>query len=119
MPKLAGKLCALVAMTASVFNAWCAVSCSLQAITSRHSCCQHERVPKPNQKDAPCPHPTLLTNAARMEDNAPSHSIAGTTPVLLGFVTFPTPLLTDRLALPLALGFPGVAASPSVSVLRI
>ena len=75
-----GQSLALVAMMASVINARCAISCSLQSIArsstvqvSRvdpyrpgHACCPHQGVPKSNQQkdEIPCPHPVTVAAEA-------------------------------------------------------
>ena len=79
MVKLRGQSLALIAMMASVINAQCAVSCSLQSIAGStashanrldpdragHACCPQHRVPKPKQQqdEAPCPHPPPVSEA--------------------------------------------------------
>jgi hypothetical protein len=74
MVKLLGQSLALIAMTASVINAQCAVSCALQSNAAGspaqhvirvdpdragHACCRHQSVPKPkrHKDEVPCSHP--------------------------------------------------------------
>src|SRR6266849_1439095 len=78
MFKLLGHFLALAAMTASVINAQCAVSCSLHSNTpspssktgrSDHSCCPHKGAPSPMQpKDGdPCQHPEAVADGIRLQ----------------------------------------------------
>ncbi len=77
-----GQFLALVAMMASVLNAYCAVNCSLQSITqlpsaeprvtdvnqAQHSCCPHG-APKPKEQKhhIPCPEPLAAASTDRAE----------------------------------------------------
>src|ERR1700680_615036 len=86
MFKLLGHFLALAAMTASVINAQCAVSCSLHSNSrslsseanpiksgrSDHSCCPHQGRPGPMQpKDSnPCHHPVTTADEARLKNSS-------------------------------------------------
>jgi hypothetical protein len=85
MFKLLGHFLALAAMTASVINAQCAVSCSLHSSSrspsseaspanlggSDHSCCPHRRAPGPTQpKDNPCHRTVAIADNVRLNDNS-------------------------------------------------
>jgi hypothetical protein len=80
MFKLLGHFLALAAMTASVLNVQCAVSCSLHSNTpspshengsSNHSCCPHG-APAPTQpKDGDaCQHTVAAADEVRLENNS-------------------------------------------------
>ena len=101
MFKLLGQSLALVAMIASVLNAQCAVSCSLQSITQlpssepsgidlnqeQHSCCPHG-APKPKEQkhQIPCPEPLPAASKDRAENgNASSDSILAMVVVSLSY----------------------------------
>jgi hypothetical protein len=75
-----GKVLALVAMMASVVNAQCAMSCSLQSgnpptvapkpivmDVTTHACCP-DQVPD-SRRTPNCPHPLSHTDEARIENN--------------------------------------------------
>jgi hypothetical protein len=82
MVKLRGQSLALIAMVASVINAQCALSCSLQSIAgptashasrvdpdrTGHACCPHQGVPKPKQQtnEGPCPNPAPAADQVRL-----------------------------------------------------
>jgi hypothetical protein len=85
MFKLLGHFLALAAMTASVLNAQCAVSCSLHSNTpspssetgrSDHSCCPHKGAPAPTQqKDGdPCHHSVAAADEVRLKNSGISFS---------------------------------------------
>ena len=85
MLKLLGHFLALTAMTASVINAQCAMSCSLHSDSrspsseasppnlggSDHSCCPHRRAPGPMQPKGgnPCHRTVAIADGVRLNDN--------------------------------------------------
>lgn len=91
MSKQLGQFLALVTMMASVINAQCVVSCSLQTVTrssasqasrvetsrAGHSCCKHRGAPEQKQKkdDVACPHPAPTADEARLENNGSSFNL--------------------------------------------
>ncbi len=81
MFKLLGHFLALTAMTASVLNAQCAVSCSLHSNTtfpssetgrSEHSCCPHKGAPAPTQPKGgdPCHHTVAAADEVRTKSSS-------------------------------------------------
>jgi hypothetical protein len=88
MVKLRAQSLALIAMMASVINAQCAVSCSVQSIAGSptshasqvdpdrtgHACCPHRGVPEPKQQkdEVPCPHPAPAADEARLNISSAS-----------------------------------------------
>ena len=70
MLQMLGQFLALVAMTASVVNAQCVVSCSLltQPVSfdeKAHACCPHESAPNPNRQRHNASCPPLLPAASK------------------------------------------------------
>src|SRR5579872_6426364 len=82
-----GQLLALIAVMASVLNAQCALSCSMQALPQTgqsqpnivqsagtghagHECCPGETTPKPTKDDKSrsCSDPLLTTNSADVQN---------------------------------------------------
>src|SRR5450755_421293 len=134
MSKVPGQLVALAALIASVINAQCAVSCSLQVIPGRrssqvtaldsgragHSCCAHKGVPNQRQQkdETPCPYPAPSADQARIE------SIASFSPALAWIAVLPThqdpPLPAEIYLDPLPTpDSSGLSPLSSISILRI
>jgi len=126
MFKLLGHFLALVAMMASVLNAQCAVSCSLQSEPgginrTQHSCCPHQDTPKPKEHrhDVSCPQPLPAASKDRAEHtSASSGSIAAM--AMADFSHQCRPLTAQTFLDPLQpADSPGLSQPPSISILRI
>ena len=125
MPKQLGRFLALVTMMASVINAQCTVSCSVHTVarspapqaspveSSRtgHSCCKHREGPEQKQQkdDAPCPHPAMTADEARLENNGGSFNFM---PAMV------VAIFGDQYCPPVAPIYPGSLTVPDSSCLK-
>ena len=133
--KLLGQSLALMAMIASVINALCAVSCSLQSIAGSppsharrvdsdgagHACCPNQGVPKPKQqkREVPCPHQVPAADNAR-RNNSSTGFTAIPAAVEVGLSLQYCPQLAGRYLDPLtARDSLGLSHLSSISILRI
>src|SRR5258708_36915595 len=113
---------ALIAMMASVINAQCAVSCSLQVDPDpiHHACCPSQGAPKPGQQpkdEVPCPHPAPTADQARLNNNSANLDAV---PIVVGLSHDCCPQLPGISVAPLtALASSGLSLRSSISILRI
>jgi hypothetical protein len=135
MFKRFGQILAIVAVMASVVNAQCDLSCSLQAMTrpvaagagsiksthAGHPCCPPEQVPEPSDQhphQQPCPDPLPVVSDLAVATPLHLDSLPQWSDLTAGH-SFDLVLRVQPSASPLVVDFSPVPDIPAFSVLRI